>query len=271
MFFFSLLKTSRQQAKIEKLKKWEDDLNRREANLDQRQEILTEREKDQVDPRAPNWPIFYPLVYQNLVEDPKTPELRTLIRIAYICWMISAGAFLWNFICALSVLIVSGGGISDFILSIIYAVFLIPIDFLHFRILYRACRKPKAITFVFFWCFWWPFEICGFAFFGIGYFGGIGLYQIAFGNLYSDSIVVGVMATISMVVWWVLAIIAFFIFVKSRIEYGKVGGLAAAKKQAATAAINQAKEHPELIKAAAVEAAKHPDLVVKGVTAASQV
>lgn len=217
----------------------EADLNRREANLDQRQEILVEREKDQVDPRAANWPFFYPLVFQNVDHDAKTPELGRLMRLGYYVWMAAAGAYIWNFICALSTLIVSGSGIGDFILSIIYMVLFIPIDFFFYRILYRAGRKPKAITFVFFWIFWWPFVILGYFFFGVGFFGGMGLYQIAFDGLYDTSIGVGVMVTICMVWWWLLGFAALGIFILSRLEYRKVGGTAAAKKQAVSEAVDQ--------------------------------
>jgi hypothetical protein len=227
---------------LDRLKKWEDELNRREANLDQRQEILVEREKDQIDPRAPNWPIFYPVVFQNIEHDAKSPQLARLMRFGYWVWLAAAAAFLWNFICALSVLIVSGSGIGDFILSIVYVVLFIPIDFFFYRILYRAGRKPKAITFVFFWIFWWPFVIAGYFFFGVGYFGGMGLYQIAFNGLYDTSVGVGAMVTIAMVWWWLLGLAALGIFVLSRVEYVKVGGTEAAKKQAAKEAVDQVKQ-----------------------------
>jgi len=231
-----------------------------------------EREKDQIDPRAANWPICYPIVFQNVDHDAKTPELARLMRFGYWLWLAACAAFLWNFICALSVLIVTGTGVGDFILSVIYVILFVPIDFFFYRILYRAGRKPKAITFVFFWIFWWPFIILGYAFFGVGFFGGMGLDQIAFSGLYSTSVAVGVMVTIAMVWWWLLALAAFAIFVFTRIEYRKVGGTEAAKKQAAKEAVDQAAKHPEVLEAAAREAAKNPDLVVKGakVVASSQ-
>lgn len=117
----------------------EEELNKREAVLDSRTKILVDRENVLKNPREPNWPRCRPLLYHNIDADMTEPSVKRLVRFAYFGWLAFLVAVLWNFICMFAAIIVDGA-VGDFILSIVFCVFLPPIFFLIYRILYRAGR-----------------------------------------------------------------------------------------------------------------------------------
>lgn len=87
-------------------------------------------------------------------------------------------------------------------------------------------------------------------------------------KLFTDKkLPVGFMLFVSSVIWGIMGVYCVWIFIVSRVEYGRSGGLARAKKEVGQAAWNEAKKHPDLmkegIKYGASEAAKHPDLIIE--------
>jgi hypothetical protein len=257
----------RLQDRAERLRKKEDDLNKREAMLDSRTTILVEREKTLANPREPNWPRCKPLLYHNIEEDMPTTQVQRVVRFAYFGWLGFLVALLWNFVCMFA-LIIAEGAVGDFVLSIVYMIVLPPLFFLIYRILYRAGRKTKPSLYIVFWIFYF-LELLFFAFFVLGYpgtgAGGIFWMSSEFSNAQN---VIGFLLLASLILWGVILGWGIFVFILSRFEYKKAGGLAQAKKEAATAAIEEAKEHPELLKegakAGAKYAAENPELVAKG-------
>jgi hypothetical protein len=71
-----------------------------------------------------------------------------------------------------------------------------------------------------------------------------------------DHNALGFMFLASAIVWGIVAGWSIFIFILSRYEYRKAGGLAQAKKEATAAAIKEAREHPDLIKEGVKASAK---------------
>jgi len=109
-------------ARAEKLRKMDEDLNRRQDALDQRTQILIDREKTGKNPRAPNWPRCRPIIFHDIEGDVKDPLLKKFVRIAYFTWMICSVMLLYNVATLLGILSVDGGNtaIGDFIMSIIF-------------------------------------------------------------------------------------------------------------------------------------------------------
>jgi len=253
--------------RAERLRSKEEELNRREALLDSRTQILVDRENVLKNPREPNWPRCRPLLYHNIDGDMTEPSVKRLVRFAYFGWLAFLVAVLWNFICMFAAIIVDGA-VGDFILSIVYCVFLPPIFFLIYRILYRAGRKTKPSLYIVFWIFYF-LEMLLLCYFVVGYpstgAGGIFWMSSAFSD---DHNALGFMFLASAIVWGIVAGWSIFIFILSRYEYRKAGGLAQAKKEATAAAIKEAREHPDLIKegvkASAKLAAENPELVAQG-------
>jgi hypothetical protein len=159
------------------------------------------------------------------------------------------------------------GAIVDFVLSIIFFLVLPIVWFLTYRILYRAARKTKPSLYIVFWIFYF-LELLSLAFFVVGVpgTGAAGLFWMF--KLFADKkLPVGFMLLASSVIWGIMGVYCVWIFIVSRVEYGRSGGLARAKKEVGQAAWNEAKKHPDLVKEGikygASEAAKHPDLVIE--------
>jgi len=181
----------------------------------------------------------------------------------------------WNFVCLLAVLIVEGGSkTGDFILSVVYLLVLPIMWFLIYRILYRAARKSKPSLYIAFWVFYF-LELLACAFFVTGFptTGAAGLVYMF--SLFNDNkLAEGFMLLANSVLWGLSGLFCLWIYISSRIQYKKAGGLAKAKMEAKAAALGEVKNHPDLIakgiKYGAQEAAKHPDLIVQASKTAMQ-
>jgi len=186
--------------KYEKLKKQEDDLNKREAIYDQRQQILVDREKLQADKRPINWPRCFPIIHHDIVGDIQDPETFPVVRMVYWHWYFFIACLFWNVITSLSVLIVIPDGAegATFALSVVFLVFLPPLGFLFYRILYRAGRKEKAALYLVYLCFL-TLEMIVWLFFMIGppSSGAVGFYIIK--QTFAKSVAVGIIIIINVV------------------------------------------------------------------------
>jgi len=78
-------------ARAERLRAKEEELNRKEAELLGREQIIASGGGG-VNPKAPNWPRCRPLIYHNISGDMPTPETVRLVRMAYGSWF---GMFLF--------------------------------------------------------------------------------------------------------------------------------------------------------------------------------
>jgi len=243
------------QRKAQELLKKEEELNRREAVLDQRGKILVEREKLNEDPRAPNWPKCKPFIYHNILEDMKTPTLQRLLKMAYVGWMATTGALIWNVVALLIAMVSDGAGqdIGDFILAIKYFFFIFtPLWFLTYRVLYRGGRKQKPSLFIM-WFIFQVLELLAEIFFAIGIPGtGAGGFFLMTSIFKNNKSVAGFFLLSSAVLWCVTIAYGIWIFIVARLEYRKLGGFAKAKGEFAAEAVNQAKKNPDLV----IEAAK---------------
>jgi len=255
-------------AKAQRLRQREEELNRKEAMLDKKAQTLSQREKNGGDPIPPNWPRCKPLIRHNIIEDMPTPETVRLVRMAYGGWIAAYVLLGINIIVLLATLIQEGGGkaIGDFVLSIVFFILLPIIWFLIYRILYRAARKTKPALYIVYWIFF-VLVILSHAFFVVGFPGtGAGGIFYMFQEFSNGHVASGVMLLISTVLWGVLAAFCILIFIYSRVQYSRAGGLEAAKKNVKDATVSAVRENPDLVKkgvkAAANEASKHPDILI---------
>lgn len=261
----------------ERLRKREEDLNKREGVLDQRESILWDREKAFAPP-PPNWPgspwPFKRLLYQNIPEEIQSESMQKLVTHAYWTWKYGLWwCLVWNLVNQAAQLSLGSDYIADFIVAIIYLIFFPWISFWIFRILYRACKKQKAWLFIVYFVFVW-LQICVYILWALGFKGeGAGGIINAIDG-FKKNVAVGALIFIGFGFWVIFAIIHIYLFFRARAEYAAIGGLAAAKKEAKGAAIQAAKDNPELLAAAAQQGARvameNPDLVYKGARAGAQ-
>jgi len=256
-------------AKVEELRKKEEELNRREDMLDKRGQVLVDRENGLASPRAPNWPRCRPLIYMNIEGDMTTPELLRLMKLSYYGWIACFALVIWNVGMMLGVVIAeqgTGQAIADLILSIVYCIFFPIMWFGIFRVLYRAARKSKPSLYIVWFILFFPFSWACWILFAIGIPGfGMGGFFYMIQEFKNKHTTMGVFLVIAAVLWCGLVLFQFYLFFVARREYKKAGGTEKAKGEASSAAINEAKKHPDLVKkganAAGKEALKHPDLV----------
>jgi len=253
-------------ARAERIRAKEEEIKRREAQITQREQAVASGGVLK-EPRPPNWPRCRPLIHHDIAGDMPTPETTRLVKMAYGGWIASFCFIIINTIALLAVLIKDGGSrIVDFILSLVFLIILPIIWFLVYRILYRAARKTKPSLYIAFWIFY-IFELLSFGFFLLGFpgTGAAGLVSM-FQEFQKQNLSTAFILLVISILWGLDVIYTFWIFIASRLEYRKAGGLARAKQDVKDAAVGQARENPELIKQGimfgAKEAANHPDIVI---------
>jgi len=157
-------------ARAERLRQLEAELNRRENDLDARTQILIEREKTGKNPREPNWPKCYPIVYQDIDGDIKDPSLNRFVKMGYSGILAFFVMLFYNIVCTLAVLIVENDGtsIGDFVLAIVFFFLLGPVFLFVYRLMYKAGRKvTKPSAYISFLCSYF-FQILVHIFFFVG-------------------------------------------------------------------------------------------------------
>jgi len=259
-------------AKADKLRKKEEELNKREATLDARADILVDREKSLAPARPPNWPPFsfcciHPIIRHDIVGDIPEPVHR-LIAWGWYAWHASVFALLWNFICMCAVLAERGASaVADFFIGLILMILLTLMWFGTFRVLYDACRKAKPSLFLFYLILF-TVEICGLGYYCVGFpgTGAGGFFWMI--KEFKHSLAVGVMLLISFVFWCLLLGFSIWYWIWVRIHYKNAGGLQKAKAEMQASAWREAANHPELVAQGVNFAASNPGLVAKGVRAA---
>jgi hypothetical protein len=203
--------------KYQKLKQREFELDQKEKELNDRLESVSKN----VPFRAPNWPTCKPIVYHNLKKDMPNSKVYRLVKFAYYGWYASVYCLLINLGSMLGALIVESGNskqISAFILSIIFFIFIPPILFYIYRILYKAGRKQKKSSYIFYLIYLLA-EIGLYIFFIIGVpntgAGGI----IIMIDLFKKNIGEGIVLLISTIQWGLLCCFKIWMWIWVRIQY----------------------------------------------------
>lgn len=231
------------QSRVDQLKNFEQSLNQKEIDLDQREKILLERERLQGRARLPNWPFCKPLIHHNIKED--IPEERQFtILWNYRIWLFLYCLLGYNAIVGLTFMIeddAKSPTVGDFIIGLVYLLFLPLLKFSVYYTLYDGARKHKAATYFFFLVFF-TIDILSNIFFAIGVQGTGALGIVASIQVFNDYIVSGIMALINGVVWAIVAMVQIYIWFRVRYWFSDAGGTEKAKQQAAQqAAVTAAK------------------------------
>jgi len=132
------------------LKRREEELRVREAQLNAREEIVKTRGKS-------NWPPFFPLIYHNIGVEIPEPS-RPLMTRLYQLWLVLQGTLIINMIACLFILLAgSSDGGKDFGASIGYIPVIGGLSFfLWYRPIYNGYMKEQALYYYlyFFFCGW---------------------------------------------------------------------------------------------------------------------
>jgi hypothetical protein len=197
------------------------------------------------DPRPKNWPACKPVIHHDIANEiPK--HHQTFIRQAYVGWYFHSFALFYNWICLFGGLI-KGEGFLGFVYSLIALLLGFPVSLWVYWLAYSGVRKSSSFYFCL-WFFFFILQIAAQIFFAIGVSndGAAGLIMVidAFGN---SLIVLGVMYTISMIIWVGNIFYSIWIFNKARIVWNHFGGSEAAKKEFTQAAVQTAVDNKDTI------------------------
>eukprot|EP01111_Echinosteliopsis_oligospora_P012248 TRINITY_DN4173_c0_g1_i1.p1 TRINITY_DN4173_c0_g1~~TRINITY_DN4173_c0_g1_i1.p1 ORF type:complete len:293 (-),score=87.42 TRINITY_DN4173_c0_g1_i1:120-998(-) len=250
--------------KEKELNQREADIIRREQELDRRERELVSREAQGgvVSKRPPNWPRCKPIVRQDLMEI-ENDGRRVVARLAWISWYSSIFLLLWNIVAMASILATRTAAGGDFVLAVIYLFLWLTLEFLVYRTLYNALRTGKALRY-------WLYFICGginilaHIFAGIGLRGsGMGglLWMIwLFANAHGSKVVntAGILCLVDMILFFLWAVCATYIWIRTQRVYVRRGGNRAATAQAGQVAVNAAANNPDVVLEAGKYVASNP-------------
>ncbi|KAI5899338.1 scamp-domain-containing protein [Schizophyllum commune H4-8] len=183
------------QARLQELSARERDLERREAELNQKAEHIRVHGRN-------NWPFFYPLIFHSIKDE--IPEAsQPLITRLYQLWLVLFGTLIINFVACIFVLVAgSSDGGADLGASIGYCFTITIFSFLlWYRPIYNGYMKEQALYYYMYFIF------CGFhllysayMIIGIPSTGSAGLVQTI--KMYGGGhIVAGILGTIATVGW----------------------------------------------------------------------
>ncbi|KIM49059.1 hypothetical protein M413DRAFT_60358, partial [Hebeloma cylindrosporum] len=134
-------------ARLEELRRREQDLERREAELNNKAEHIRRHGRN-------NFPPFFPLIFHSIQDEiPETS--RPLITRLYQLWLVLLGTLIINMVACMIILISgspSGGG--DFGGSLGYLILITPLSFLlWYRPIYNGYMKEQALYYYFYFFF----------------------------------------------------------------------------------------------------------------------
>ncbi|KAH9981185.1 scamp-domain-containing protein [Lactifluus volemus] len=173
----------------------EQDLERRERELQQKADTIRKHGRN-------NWPPFFPLVYHDISDE--IPEAsRPLITRLYILWLVLAGTLIVNMVACIFVL-TSGGpdGVKDLIVSIIIVPLISVLSFLlWYRPIYNGYMKEQSLYYYiyFFFC-GWHLAFSLYMFLGIPSTGSAGIIQ-TIQRFSHRAFVAGIFGAIATVGW----------------------------------------------------------------------
>ncbi|KAJ3176842.1 hypothetical protein HDU87_004773 [Geranomyces variabilis] len=130
----------------------EMELQRREADVAQREARLKDRERAVGTHDVPNWPKFKPMIYHD-IEKEIPLRGRWLVKRVYMAWILAVIVYLVNCIAAFSLLVTnaSSGGVT-FGISLLILLVGTPVSFVFwYRPLYNGVKGDSSSSFFFFW------------------------------------------------------------------------------------------------------------------------
>jgi len=228
----------------------------------------------------PNWPPCLPkkVVYQNFKEE--IPDIvRTRVRMAYIHFLASLVLLLYNVVCAIACMVaVSASAIGDLILACVYIPFLGAMFFFVYRRLYKAAKSGQSLSyFLFFIGFTVEILIAILALIGPQRSGFMGImWTVEAFDEKEGNKSVGFMCLIDAILWGVSAGFMIYLWIHTRVNFQQAGGIKAMRKQALEKAtfgvVKAAKDHPDAAKkvgeAAVDYARENPEVVREAASAA---
>ncbi|KAI8922258.1 scamp family-domain-containing protein [Powellomyces hirtus] len=128
------------------------ELQRREADVAQREARLRDRERAVGTFNPPNWPKCRPMIYHD-IEKEIPVRGRWLVKRIYLAWMLAVIVYLVNSIAAFSLLVTgaASGGVT-FGISLVILLVGTPVSFVFwYRPLYNGVRAESSASFFFFW------------------------------------------------------------------------------------------------------------------------
>ncbi|KAF9564597.1 scamp-domain-containing protein [Agrocybe pediades] len=134
-------------ARLEEIQRRERDLERREAEINNKAEHIRRHGRN-------NFPPFFPLIYHSIAEE--IPEAwRPLITRLYQLWLVLFGTLIVNMIACIFILTAgSPAGGSDLGASIGYLIFISIFSFLlWYRPIYNGFMKEQALYYYFYFFF----------------------------------------------------------------------------------------------------------------------
>lgn len=146
----SYSKSSSQQLDLNQIEKQQDELNRRAAELDRREQMLnTPAGGEKNFPPTPAWfpkpcrPCFYQDINREIPQ-----EFQKWVRLLFYLWMFHALVLAFNIIAAL-VVFISGFSGTTFGFSILYFILFTPLSYVcWFRPAYKGFRTDSSINFM---------------------------------------------------------------------------------------------------------------------------
>jgi len=221
----------------------------------------------------PNWPPCLPkkIVYQNFSEE--IPDVvRTRVRMAYWHFLASLIVLLYNLVCAVSCLIGLGPeAIGDLILACVFIPFLGAMFFFVYRRLYKAAKSGSSLSyFLFFIFFTIEILIAILAVVGPKRSGLMGIiWTVAAFDKEEGNQTVGFMCLVNSILWAASAGFMIYLWIHTRVNFSQAGGIKAMRKQALEKAtfgvVKAAKDHPDAAKkvgdAAVDYARENPEVV----------
>jgi len=263
---------ARERAVEERERKAAYDQNQADMKMQQAAKAMENRKPE------PNWPPCLPkkIIYQNFTEEIPA-GIRLRVRMAYIRFLVFLVILLYNLVCAIACLACGAEAVGDIILACIYIPFLTGLSFFVYRRLYKAAKAGNSLSyFLFFIGFTVEIIIGIVAVIGLPKSGlmGIGWTIKAFGKDGNKN--VGIMCLINSILWGLSVGFMIYLWIHTRVNFQQAGGIKAMRKQALEKAtfgvVKAAKDHPDAAKkvgqAAVDYARENPEVVREAASAA---
>ncbi|KAJ4950690.1 hypothetical protein NE237_027522 [Protea cynaroides] len=138
------------KSKARDLAAWEADLQRKERDIKRREDAVG---RAGIPTSDKNWPPFFPIIHHDIANEIPIHAQR-LQYLAFASWLGIVLCLVFNII-AVIVFWIRGGGVTLFLLAIIYAVLGCPLSYvLWYRPLYRGMKNDSALNFGGFFLFY---------------------------------------------------------------------------------------------------------------------
>lgn len=146
--------TSAQKLNLSEIERQQEELNRRAAELDRREQMLANPSAtDKNFPPLPRWFPLKPCFYQDIAREIPV-EFQKWVRVLFYLWLFHTFTMAFNIVAALVVFIALGNGVT-FGFSIFYFILFTPLSYMcWFRPAYKGFRNDSSVDFmVFFFVF----------------------------------------------------------------------------------------------------------------------